>query len=77
MVDPRREGECRVGDILSFHVGHPEPAAIMRVIELTPATRVRWQCEEGPDEWKGTTITFEVKPSGDESAPRLHPRRMA
>jgi hypothetical protein len=62
------DGEARVGDRLAFSFGGPEPAAVMQVAELTPPSQVRWRCVEGPDEWKDTTITFEVKPSGDETA---------
>ena len=32
-----------------------------------PVDAWRWRCVEGPDEWKGTTITFELKTSGDET----------
>ncbi len=39
----------------------------MEVVELLPLTRVRWRCVEGPDEWIGTTITFELKATGDET----------
>lgn len=35
---------------------------------LEPPARVQWSCVDGPEEWKGTTLTFECKPSGDETA---------
>ena len=54
-------GESEVGSTLAFSFGGPEPAAIMEVTELTPPRRVRWLCAEGPDEWKGTTLAYELK----------------
>lgn len=62
------EGESRAGGTLAFRFGGPEPAAVMEVAEVTPPTSVVWRCIEGPDEWKDTTITFELRTSGDETA---------
>ncbi len=62
------DGESRPGGTLAFRFGGPEPAAVMEVAELSPPTRVRWRCVEGPDEWKDTILTFDVKPSGKETA---------
>jgi len=53
---------------LRFRFGRPQPSAVMKVAEITPQTSVVWQCIEGPDEWKDTTITFELKRSGGETA---------
>ncbi len=61
------EGESKPGGRLAFGFGHPEPWVAMEVVELVPLTRVQWRCVEGPDEWKGTTITFDLKASGDET----------
>jgi uncharacterized protein YndB with AHSA1/START domain len=61
------EGESKPGGRLAFGFGQPEPWVAMEVVELVPLTRVRWRCVEGPDEWKGTTITFELKATGDET----------
>lgn len=33
---------------------------LMQIQELHPAQRVSWQCIAGPDEWIGTTITFDL-----------------
>ena len=59
--------ESTPGGKLAFGFGHPEPWVGMEVVELVPLTRVRWRCVEGPDEWKGTTITFELKATEDET----------
>jgi uncharacterized protein YndB with AHSA1/START domain len=65
---PDVEGESRPGGHVAFRFGRPEPSAIMEVVELAPPGRVRWRCVEGPDEWVGTTVDFEVKPSGEQTA---------
>ena len=39
----------------------------MKIIELTPPRRVVWRCVDGPDEWKGTTLTFDLRADGDET----------
>ena len=61
------EGESRPGENLTFRFGQPEPSAVMKVLELIPDTRVRWQCVVGPDEWLDTILTFELKPNGEET----------
>jgi uncharacterized protein YndB with AHSA1/START domain len=33
----------------------------MRVVELLPGKRVRWQCVDGAPEWIGTELTFDLK----------------
>lgn len=41
--------------------GAPPPAGFdIRVLDTTPARRVGWQVEGGPDEWIDTKITFEL-----------------
>jgi hypothetical protein len=37
----------------------------MKVLELDPAKRVLWQVVDGPDEWIGTTVSFDLKQEGD------------
>jgi len=61
------EGDCEVGGTLSFFFGRPEPSAVMEVLELLPDESVRWRCVEGPPEWVGTTVAFELKESGGET----------
>jgi uncharacterized protein YndB with AHSA1/START domain len=62
------DGESRPGGKLAVHFGSPEPAGVMEVTQLSPPTQVRWRCAEGPDEWKDTTLTFELKANGEETA---------
>ena len=36
-----------------------------KVAELRPAERIDWEVIQGPDEWIGTHITFDIKQDGD------------
>ena len=62
------QGDSVVGGKLSFFFGRPEPSAVMEVIELSPDDRVRWRCVDGVPEWVGTTVTFDLKDGGGETA---------
>ena len=33
----------------------------MKIMELIPGKRVRWQCVDGAPEWIGTELTFDLK----------------
>jgi Activator of Hsp90 ATPase homolog 1-like protein len=37
----------------------------MKVLELQPGKRVAWQVVEGPAEWLGTKISFDLKQEDD------------
>jgi hypothetical protein len=62
------DGESRIGGLLTFWFGRPEPAAVMEVVDLSAPSSVGWRCVEGPEEWLGTTLHFEVKSGEDETA---------
>jgi uncharacterized protein YndB with AHSA1/START domain len=64
---PQVEGDSEAGGRLRFFFGRPEPSAVMEVVELSPHSRVRWNCVAGPPEWVGTTVTFDLKTSGGET----------
>ena len=36
----------------------------MKVVELIPGRRVRWQCVNGAPEWIGTELTFDLQDKG-------------
>ncbi|HTD24846.1 MAG TPA: SRPBCC domain-containing protein [Terriglobales bacterium] len=36
----------------------------MKVVELAPGQRVKWQCVNGAKEWIGTELTFDLKQEG-------------
>ena len=43
----------------------------MRIAELREGARVAWRCVEGPPDWVGTDITFDLAPEGDETVVRF------
>jgi len=56
-------GDEQVGGNLEFYFGGGDrPVATMRVAELSAPERVVWECVDGPKEWIGTTLTFDLKP---------------
>ncbi len=57
------QGESKVGGVLQFRFG--TGGFDMKVLELQPAKRVRWQVVGGPEEWMGTTISFDLRQEGD------------
>jgi hypothetical protein len=58
--DQTVQGDSEVGGKLSFFFGQPDPATVMEIVELSPDDRVQWRCVEGPHEWVGTTVTFDL-----------------
>ena len=61
-------GESTVGGSLNFRflVGGKDIGGFeMKVLELTPASRVLWQVVDGPAEWIGTRISWELKQEDD------------
>ncbi len=63
----RVDGDPSPGGMLRFFFGQPEPSAVMKVVDATPERPVHWTCVEGPDEWVGTNISFDLQQSGDET----------
>ena len=57
------QGESKVGGGLQFCFG--AGGFDMKVLELDPARRVLWQVVEGPQEWIGTKVSFDVRQEGD------------
>ena len=55
------KGESKVGSTLQFRFG--AGGFDMKVLELHPATHVLWQVVDGPEEWIGTTISFDLQQS--------------
>jgi uncharacterized protein YndB with AHSA1/START domain len=65
------DGDPSLGGTLRFFFGRPEPSAVMNVVDLVPNQHVRWQCVQGPDEWVGTHLTFDLEPSEGETVVRF------
>lgn len=62
------QGESKVGRVIQFRfsAGGAEIGGFdMKVLELHPAELVLWQVVDGPAEWIGTNVSFELKRSGD------------
>jgi hypothetical protein len=56
-------GESQIGGVLQFRFGNG--GFDMKVLELQPAGRVLWLVVDGPEEWIGTKISFDLKQEGD------------
>ena len=62
------QGDSTVGGVLQFRFsadGREIGGFDMKVLDLHPATRVLWQVADGPAEWIGTQIEFQLKQDGD------------
>jgi hypothetical protein len=56
-------GESKVGGTIPFRFGNG--GFDMKVLELQPNRRVLWQVVDGPEEWLGTKISFDLRQDGD------------
>ena len=61
-TDTKGEGD-QVGNIIAFRFG--AGGFDMKVAELEKPTRVVWELADGPQEWMGTTISFDLKQDND------------
>ena len=62
------QGDSKVGGTIQFRFsedGRDIGGFVMKVLELQPARRVQWQVVDGPAEWVGTKISFDLKQEGD------------
>ncbi|MBC7957702.1 MAG: SRPBCC domain-containing protein [Cytophagales bacterium] len=62
------QGDSQVGGTLRFlfSSGGADIGNIaVKVLELQPAERVLWQVVDGPAEWIGTQLSFELKQDGE------------
>jgi uncharacterized protein YndB with AHSA1/START domain len=58
------QGETKVGGVIQFRFA-PRGFFDMKVLALDPDKRVLWQVVDGPEEWIGTKVSFELKQEGD------------
>jgi uncharacterized protein YndB with AHSA1/START domain len=56
-------GDSRIGGVLQFRFA--AGGFDMKVLELHPAKRVLWQVVDGPEEWIGTKVSWELRRDGD------------
>ncbi|WP_031479216.1 SRPBCC family protein [Streptomyces bicolor] len=57
------DGDPDVGGVIRFRFD--AGGFDMKVLEARPAERVCWEVVDGPEEWIGTRIRFELKREGD------------
>jgi uncharacterized protein YndB with AHSA1/START domain len=57
------QGDSKVGGVIQFRFG--AGGFDMKVLELAPARRVLWEVVEGPPEWIGTRVSWDLKQEGD------------
>jgi uncharacterized protein YndB with AHSA1/START domain len=61
------QGESnKVGGVIHFHFGD-RGFFDMKVLGLDPTKRVLWQVIDGPKEWIGTKVVFDLKQEGEYS----------
>jgi hypothetical protein len=56
-------GDTKVGGVIQFRFG--AGGIDMKVLELAPAKQVLWQVVDGPAEWIGTKVSFDIRQEGD------------
>jgi hypothetical protein len=57
------QGESQAGGVIQFRF---DAGGIdMKVLELHPNKRVLWQVVAGPEEWIGTTVSWDLRQEGD------------
>jgi uncharacterized protein YndB with AHSA1/START domain len=62
------QGESKLGSSIKFRFsvdGTELGFFDMKVLELAPDQQVRWQVMDGPQEWVGTKIGFELQQAGE------------
>lgn len=68
-TDTKGEGN-QVGGILEFRFG--AGGFDMKVTGLSPSAGVLWEVIDGPEEWLGTRISWELRQEGDYAIAVLH-----
>ena len=58
------QGESKVGSVLQFRFGSLG-GFDMQVLRLKSASQVLWQVVDGPEEWIGTKVSWELKQEDD------------
>lgn len=59
-------GNCDLGGTIEFHFGK-NGRIDMKVLELEPGKRVLWGVIDGPGEWIGTKVSFELDQEGQQT----------
>ena len=64
------QGQFNVGGVIQFRFGHLG-GFDMKVLELAPGKRVLWQVVDGPSEWIGTKVSFDLARDDDYTVVRF------
>jgi uncharacterized protein YndB with AHSA1/START domain len=68
-------GQSAVGANIAFAFrlpsGELKGSMVMRVTDLSDASRVEWECVEGPPEWVGTRISYDLAFEDDQTIVRF------
>jgi uncharacterized protein YndB with AHSA1/START domain len=56
-------GESKLGGVIQFRFG--AGGFDMEVLQLVPGKRVEWLVVDGPQEWIGTKVIFDLRQEGD------------
>ncbi|GHJ43594.1 activator of HSP90 ATPase [Catellatospora sp. TT07R-123] len=56
-------GDTETGGVIAFRF--PPGGFDMKVVELVPGKRVKWEVVDGPAEWIGTHVSFDLRQDGD------------
>ena len=59
-------GSADVGGVIEFIFG-TRGFINMKVIELVPDQRVVWQVVDGPQDWLGSKVSFDLKQEGEQT----------
>jgi uncharacterized protein YndB with AHSA1/START domain len=65
------KAQAKVGSIAEFGFRGGKFVQKMKIDELLPGKRVAWTATEGVDEWKGTTLTFDLSEENGETVIRF------
>ncbi len=57
-------GDPDLGGVIAFRFG-PPGGFDMEVVEVDPGTRLRWDVVDGPQEWVGTSVQWDLRQDGD------------
>ena len=71
-----RDGKVgpKIDSFAEFRFGDGKLVAKMRVAELEDGAHVAWTCIEGPADWIGTEVTFDLAQQGEETMVRFRHR---
>ncbi|MEU4606081.1 SRPBCC domain-containing protein [Kribbella sp. NPDC023972] len=58
-------GDSAVGSVIQFRFPVADGGFDMKVLDAQPGEVVRWEVVDGPEEWIGTQIRFDLSQAGD------------